>query len=138
MILYLMYYCLREQILRVKAEEDKIPLLVVGNKSDLEERRQVPVEEARNKAEEWGVQYVETSAKTRANVDKVGALSASFLETDLRNSRNRHLIGLVLREPFMETRDFSRCLHFYNEKHWEGFTLVLKQPRVLSLCCEPC
>ncbi|GAB5575590.1 ras-related protein Ral-B [Prionailurus iriomotensis] len=61
----------REQILRVKAEEDKIPLLVVGNKSDLEERRQVPVEEARTKAEEWGVQYVETSAKTRANVDKV-------------------------------------------------------------------
>uniref|UniRef100_A0A674HH07 RAS like proto-onco B n=1 Tax=Taeniopygia guttata TaxID=59729 RepID=A0A674HH07_TAEGU len=60
-----------EQILRVKAEEDKIPLLVVGNKSDLEERRQVPVEEARSKAEEWGVQYVETSAKTRANVDKV-------------------------------------------------------------------
>lgn len=61
----------REQILRVKAEEDKIPLLVVGNKSDLEDRRQVPVEAARSKAEEWGVQYVETSAKTRANVDKV-------------------------------------------------------------------
>ncbi|TNN03198.1 hypothetical protein fugu_000227 [Takifugu bimaculatus] len=61
----------REQILRVKAEEDKIPLLVVGNKSDLEERRQVSVEEARGKADEWGVQYVETSAKTRANVDKV-------------------------------------------------------------------
>ncbi|KAF3842937.1 hypothetical protein F7725_001786 [Dissostichus mawsoni] len=48
-----------------------IPILVVGNKSDLEERRQVSVEEARGKAEEWGVQYVETSAKTRANVDKV-------------------------------------------------------------------
>lgn len=61
----------REQILRVKAEEDKIPLLLVGNKSDLEERRQVSVDEARGKAEEWGVQYVETSAKTRANVDKV-------------------------------------------------------------------
>lgn len=62
----------REQILRVKAEEDKVPLLVAGNKSDLQERRQVPLEEARAKAEEWGVQYVETSAKTRANVDKVG------------------------------------------------------------------
>lgn len=60
----------RDQILRVK-EEDKIPLLVVGNKSDLEDRRQVSVDEARGKAEEWGVQYVETSAKTRANVDKV-------------------------------------------------------------------
>lgn len=61
----------REQILRVKSEEDKIPLLVVGNKSDLEDRRQVSVDDARGKAEEWSVQYVETSAKTRANVDKV-------------------------------------------------------------------
>lgn len=31
----------------------------------------MPIEEARTKAEEWGVQYVETLAKTRANVDKV-------------------------------------------------------------------
>ncbi|XP_018428245.1 PREDICTED: ras-related protein ralB-A-like [Nanorana parkeri] len=52
-------------------DKDKIPLLIVGNKSDLEERRQVPVDEARGKSEEWGVQYVETSAKTRANVDKL-------------------------------------------------------------------
>ncbi|XP_068165304.1 ras-related protein ralB-B-like [Antennarius striatus] len=60
----------REQILRVK-EEELIPLLVVGNKSDLEERRQVSADDAATKASEWGVQYVETSAKTRANVDKV-------------------------------------------------------------------
>ncbi|XP_017259997.1 ras-related protein ralB-B isoform X1 [Kryptolebias marmoratus] len=61
---------LREQILRVK-EEEGIPLLLVGNKSDLEDRRKVSVDEAAAKAGEWGVQYVETSAKTRANVDKV-------------------------------------------------------------------
>ncbi|XP_029926653.1 ras-related protein ralB-A-like [Myripristis murdjan] len=60
----------REQILRVK-EEDGIPLLLVGNKSDLENRRQVSADEATARAGEWGVQYVETSAKTRANVDKV-------------------------------------------------------------------
>ena len=78
-----MSWAVREQILRVKAEEDKIPLLLVGNKSDLEERRQVPVEEARGKAEEWGVQYVETSAKTRANVDKVPLLTRSTRCTEL-------------------------------------------------------
>ncbi|KAM9766642.1 ras-related protein Ral-B-like isoform 1-T2 [Menidia menidia] len=61
---------LRDQILRVK-EEEGVPLLLVGNKSDLEERRRVSGEEAAAKAGEWGVQYVETSAKTRANVDKV-------------------------------------------------------------------
>ncbi|XP_076360848.1 ras-related protein Ral-A-like isoform X2 [Tachypleus tridentatus] len=60
----------REQILRVKGDEN-IPFLLVGNKSDLEYKRQVPVEEAKTKANQWNVPYVETSAKTRANVDKV-------------------------------------------------------------------
>ncbi|XP_077582945.1 ras-related protein ralB-B-like [Stigmatopora nigra] len=60
----------REQILRVK-EEDAIPMLLVGNKADLEDRRKVSVDEAVAKVNEWGIQYVETSAKTRANVDKV-------------------------------------------------------------------
>lgn len=60
----------REQILRVKSD-DNIPFLLVGNKADLEERRQVTVEEAHQRAQQWNVPYVETSAKTRANVDKV-------------------------------------------------------------------
>ena len=30
------------------------------------------MEEAENRAQQWSVPYVETSAKTRANVDKVG------------------------------------------------------------------
>jgi len=45
--------------------------LLVGNKSDLEDKRQVSIEEAKNRADQWNVNYVETSAKTRANVDKV-------------------------------------------------------------------
>ena len=63
-----MFY--REQILRVK-EDENVPFLLVGNKSDLEDRRQASAEEAKARAEQWGVCYVETSAKTRANVDKV-------------------------------------------------------------------
>lgn len=65
----------REQILRVKnvsdKGEDSIPFLLVGNKADLEEKRQVTVEEAQQRSQQWKVPYVETSAKTRANVDKV-------------------------------------------------------------------
>ena len=45
--------------------------MLVGNKSDLEDKRQVSVEEAKTRADQWNVNYVETSAKTRANVDKV-------------------------------------------------------------------
>jgi len=43
----------------------------VGNKADLDGKRQVLVEEAQQRAQQWNVPYVETSAKTRANVDKV-------------------------------------------------------------------
>ncbi|XP_054724659.1 ras-related protein Ral-A-like isoform X2 [Uloborus diversus] len=60
----------REQILRVKGD-DNIPFLLVGNKADLEDKRQVSLEEADLKARQWNVPYVETSAKTRCNVDKV-------------------------------------------------------------------
>lgn len=60
----------REQILRVK-NDDNIPFLLVGNKADLEDRRQVSADEAHQRANSWSVTYVETSAKTRANVDKV-------------------------------------------------------------------
>ncbi|XP_062525892.1 ras-related protein Ral-a isoform X4 [Bombyx mori] len=60
----------REQILRVK-NDDNIPFLLVGNKSDLADKRRVPLETCRERAHNWQVPYVETSAKTRDNVDKV-------------------------------------------------------------------
>jgi len=60
----------REQILRVKGDET-IPFILVGNKSDLTDRRAVSLANARAQAEDWKVPYVETSAKTRENVDKV-------------------------------------------------------------------
>lgn len=61
---------IREQILRVKNDES-IPFLLVGNKCDLNDKRKVPLSECQGRAQQWGVPYVETSAKTRENVDKV-------------------------------------------------------------------
>ena len=52
-------------------DDETIPLLLVGNKCDLEERRRVAHSEASARASQWSVPYVETSAKTRHNVDKV-------------------------------------------------------------------
>jgi len=62
----------REQILRVKNSDPNIPIMLVGNKSDLNASvRQVSLAVAQQRAEHWGVSYVETSAKNRTNVDKV-------------------------------------------------------------------
>ena len=52
--------------------DENIPFLLVGNKCDLNEKRKVPLSECQARAQQWGgVPYVETSAKTRENVDKV-------------------------------------------------------------------
>lgn len=66
--------CFREQILRVKNDES-IPFLLVGNKCDLNERRKVVLSECQTRAQQWQVPYVETSAKTRENVDKVNDIT---------------------------------------------------------------
>lgn len=60
----------REHIIRVKSDES-IPFILVGNKCDLTEKRKVRADEAQARADQWKVPYVETSAKTRENVDKV-------------------------------------------------------------------
>ncbi|CAG8479848.1 10647_t:CDS:2 [Ambispora leptoticha] len=60
----------RDQISRV-LDDDSIPFILVGNKSDLAQIRKVTREEAQRKALEWGCPYIETSAKTRQNVDEV-------------------------------------------------------------------
>ena len=45
----------------------KCPILLVGNKQDLENERQVNYSEAKEMADKWGIEYIETSAKTNFN-----------------------------------------------------------------------
>lgn len=59
----------REQILRVK-DVDSIPMVVAGNKCDLESERQVSTAEGKNLAKNWNVPFFETSAKLRKCVDE--------------------------------------------------------------------
>ncbi len=45
--------------------------VMVGNKLDLEDNREVPTELAQNKADEWGIPYFEASAKTNININEI-------------------------------------------------------------------
>ncbi|KAG7378364.1 Ras- protein Rab-22A [Phytophthora boehmeriae] len=47
---------------------DNIVIAIAGNKSDLEEKREVPASQARAYAEEIGALFIETSAKEDTNV----------------------------------------------------------------------
>ncbi|KAI8334132.1 ras-like protein 1 [Blakeslea trispora] len=57
-----------QQICRVK-DRDYFPMVLVGNKCDLETDRQVSSQEGRDLAKTFGCQFLETSAKQRTNVD---------------------------------------------------------------------
>ena len=54
----------------LRAREELFPIIVCGNKSDLEEYRQVEKEEGEEVAREWGGQFFETSGKARVNVEE--------------------------------------------------------------------
>jgi len=59
----------REQILRVK-DCDKVPLVICGNKCDLESERQVSKAEGQELAKNFESPFLETSAKARINVEE--------------------------------------------------------------------
>ncbi|KAJ3445141.1 ras-like protein rasd [Anaeramoeba flamelloides] len=59
----------REQITRVK-DADYVPMIIVGNKNDLENERQVSQGEGTDLAKSFNCPFIESSAKTRTNVDE--------------------------------------------------------------------
>eukprot|EP01088_Endostelium_zonatum_P008241 TRINITY_DN20922_c0_g1_i1.p1 TRINITY_DN20922_c0_g1~~TRINITY_DN20922_c0_g1_i1.p1 ORF type:complete len:185 (-),score=66.35 TRINITY_DN20922_c0_g1_i1:59-613(-) len=59
---------IKEKITRVKEFED-VPMVMVGNKVDLEADRAVETRVGKNLANEWKVAFFETSAKTKKNVE---------------------------------------------------------------------
>jgi Ras-related protein Rab-2A len=56
-----------------------ICIILIGNKKDLEEKRQVSYEEGENFAKENGLMFLETSAKTAYNVVEAFNLSAQAI-----------------------------------------------------------
>lgn len=57
------------QVIRVK-DISNIPIMLVGNKCDLEDKREVSQDEGRNYSHGNKFQFRETSAKTRVNVEE--------------------------------------------------------------------
>ncbi|OAA60560.1 Ras small monomeric GTPase [Niveomyces insectorum RCEF 264] len=61
---------LRDEIIRIKDDEN-VPIVIVGNKADLEDQRAVSRSKAFSLAQLWNAPYYEASARTRTNVDEV-------------------------------------------------------------------
>jgi len=62
---------LRTQILRIKEDQQDIPILLVGNKIDLVGDRVVSTEQGKELAANFGAGFIEASAKTNTNVAEI-------------------------------------------------------------------
>ena len=54
----------------IRENSNELPIILIGNKSDLNDERQVSIEEGQQKADEFGCPFYETSCKTGDNVNK--------------------------------------------------------------------
>ncbi|TSK13255.1 Malonyl-CoA-acyl carrier protein transacylase, mitochondrial [Bagarius yarrelli] len=78
---------LREQILRVK-DTDDVPMILVGNKCDLEDERVVGKEQGQNLARQWNCcAFLESSAKSKINVNE-NNFDMSLIALTLVNCRS--------------------------------------------------
>lgn len=63
-----------------------IPIILVGNKCDLEEYRQVQSSDAQRLANEWKVKYFETSAKNKTNINRIFEELVYLIEANNQNT----------------------------------------------------
>ena len=61
---------MKEQILRVKNTQD-VPMVLVGNKCDLEDERVVSKDQGQALARQFNCSFIESSAKLKANVFEI-------------------------------------------------------------------
>eukprot|EP01136_Pigoraptor_vietnamica_P000977 Opistho-1_new@2056 len=77
-------------------------IMLVGNKTDLADKRQVSIEEGEKKAKEMNVMFIETSAKAGYNVKQLFRRVAAALpgmENSLESNNQEDLVQVKLTDP---------------------------------------
>merc|ERR1719382_1264547 len=74
---------LREKITRIR-DDESFPLVLAGNKCDLNNERELSKQDGNNKATEWNCPFFETSAKTKTNSEE-----AFFCRCERNTKENR-------------------------------------------------
>lgn len=88
------------------------PLIIVANKTDLKDKKQVTTEEAEEFAEKSGVSYMECSAKLKVGIDELfvaaAQIAAKFVEK-AENDSNRAADSVIAGNESQENSSKGGC-----------------------------
>jgi len=86
---------MKEQITRVKGT-DRVPILLVANKVDLEHQREVSAAEGMNLSRLWGSPFIEASAKSRCGVNEMFAEIVREMNVNPGKKDNNYCCCVIL------------------------------------------
>jgi len=88
-----------------------VVVMLVGNKTDLNEKRQVPIEEGEAKAKEHNIMFIETSAKAGVNIKALfRKVAAALLDNNvIQPSKAANELIDVNLQPNSETKDQTQA-----------------------------
>jgi GTPase SAR1 family protein len=89
-------------------DNDAVPFILVGNKANLGHWRQVESSHAEALAKQWNCPYIETSAKTKDNVQLA---YQTLLKLYSHNYLFQTRTSTTLRFPLIPPREKSALLH---------------------------
>jgi GTPase SAR1 family protein len=91
------FYNLRNWLNSIKdnTKSETIQLIIIANKSDMGEEREVSTEEIAEKAKELKVEYYETSAKDNTNIDEAFEVIITKVFNNTYNKQGGIIIGHV-------------------------------------------
>lgn len=69
---------------------ETVELVLIGNKNDLEGQRKITYKEGKEKAEENGMMFFESSAKTGYNVDEIMMTTVKIIADKIKNGEYGH------------------------------------------------
>jgi Ras-related protein Rab-8A len=94
-----------------KHASDNISRILVGNKSDMEDARQVSTEEGKEQAEHYNVRFLETSAKDCKNVEEAFTIMTREIKSRVAITQpTKRAVESKIQQIFNQSN--------YSHKHW--------------------
>ncbi|KAH0790011.1 Ras-related protein RIC1 [Histomonas meleagridis] len=80
---------IEERCREIQKSMPDVPIIIVGNKTDLKESRCVSTEEGQNLAQRFGIDFIEISIKSFENVEEAFAiLTRNLINIELSKNQN--------------------------------------------------